>query len=295
MKIDRYIRAETPEDCVHHLVEFGPEAVLLAGGTDLIPKLSQGRLIVSALIDLSFIPGLDIVVRQDAGCLIGSMCRLGALQRDVRLTGPFDVVRRGAGHVSSMQVRNVATIGGNICNASPAADTVPGLLVLDAVARIYGKSGAREVPLESLFTGPGETVLSHDELLTGVFIPDPPPAAGTACLKFAIRGDSDISIVGAAVAVTLDTDGKISSARIALASAGPTPLRMRREEQMLHGMPPGPALLSDVAAACAESCSPITDHRATREYRKDMVRVIVENALNNAVSTAGNEEEPNES
>jgi len=287
LKVERYVRVQTPEECVSSLVEFGPEAVLLAGGTDLIPRLNQGRLSVSTLIDLAFIPGLGTIARQADGFHIGPMCRLGILKKDGSLSGALDVLRRGAGHVSSMQVRNAATLGGNICNASPAADTVPGLLVLDAAAYILGKNGTRQVPLDSFFIGPGETVLSHDELLTGVFIPDPPPDTGAVYKKYAIRGDCDVSIVGAAAAVTLDTDGKISSARIALASAGPTPTRMRCEEQMLVGSFPETGLLDEVAAACAVNCRPVTDHRATMEYRKDMVRVLVEDALKCALIACG--------
>jgi len=177
-------------------------------------------------------------------------------------------------------------LGGNICNASPSADTVPGLLVLGAVARIYGKQGAREIPLESFFCGPGETALYPGELLTGIFIPKARSGAGAAYRKFAIRGDSDISIVGAGALLALDADERIAEARIALASVGPTPLRMKREEQMLIGMLPEAALFRDVASACAESCQPITDQRATKEYRREMTRVWIEDALHGAAGAA---------
>jgi CO/xanthine dehydrogenase FAD-binding subunit len=248
--------------------------------------MRQGRLSVSVLIDLAYIPELCRIEREKNGIVIGSMCRLRSLQKEERLAGPMDVLRQCAGHVSSMQVRNVATVGGNICNASPAADTVPGLLVLDAVARIYGKHGTREVLLESFFSGPGKTALRPDELLTGVFIPDTSPNTGAVYRKYSIRGDSDISIVGAGAMVTLDADRRITAVRIALASVGPTTLRMKREEQMLLGMRPETAILKDVADACAESCLPITDQRATKEYRKEMTRVWVEDALRGAIGSA---------
>ena len=286
LKLERYHRAASVDECAELIAEYGDGASFLAGGTDLIPKMRQGRHSVPVVIDLAHISELCGIKREENGVVIGSMHRLRALQNEESLTGAIGVLRQGAGHVSSMQVRNVATLGGNICNASPAADTIPSLLLLDAVARVYGKQGAREIPLESFFSGPGKTVLRPDELLTGVFIPDAAPNTGAAYRKYTIRGDSDISIVGAGALVALDADGRVTAARIALASMGPTPLRMKREEQMLIGMRPEAALLADVAAACAESCTPVTDQRATKEYRKEMTRVWVEDALKEAVSSA---------
>ena len=281
--VNKYLRPATLGECVEALAELGDEAVLLAGGTDLIPKMRQGKLSVQAVIDLSRIPELSRIEEGETGVTIGSMCRLRRLAKDAPFSGPLSVISQCAGHVSSMQVRNIATLGGNICNASPAADTVPGLLLLDAAALIFGKDGTREVPLVDFFTGPGETVMGPCEVLTGVFVSYAPDNTGAAYLKYAIRGDTDISIVGAGARLTLDADGRISDARIALAAAGPTPLRMMREEQMLTGMMPDDALFGEVAASCAESCCPVTDHRASESYRRDMVRLWVESALHGAV------------
>ena len=140
--------------------------------------------------------------------------------------------------------------------------------------------------MESFFSGPGKTVLGSEDLLTGFFIPYAPPNTGTAYRKYAIRGDSDVAIVGAGARITLDADGRISTARIALASAGPTPLRMKCEEQTLAGIRPKAPLLKEIADACAERCSPITDQRASKEYRKEMVRVWIEDALKGALAAA---------
>ena len=279
MILERYLRADTPEECIGYLAEYGGEARLLAGGTDLIPRMAQGRLSVRALIDLARIPELNRIESGDGGVLIGAMRRLGAVQKEGLLSGPLDVLRQCAGHVSSMQIRNAATLGGNVCNASPAADTVPGLLVLDAVALTYGRQGPGETPLESFFTGPGRTVLQPGELLIGLRIPHPPLHTGAAYRKYAIRGDSDISIVGAGARLTLDKQGRIAEARIALASAGPAPLRMKGEEKMLAGLLPEAKAFKEAAESCAENCSPVTDHRATKEYRKEMIRLWVEDAL----------------
>jgi len=286
MSMTGYYRHETVEGCVKLLADMRGEARVLAGGTDLIPKMKKGKLAVTAVLDLGGVKGLGRIVQEEGGVFVGAMVRLRELEKAESLTGPLAVLRRCAGHVSSMQVRNVATVGGNVCNASPAADTVPGLLVLDAVARIAGPKGDREVPLESFFIGPGETVLGPGELLTGLFVPAPKPRTGAVYRKYSIRGDSDLSIVGAGALVSLDEGGRISAARIALASVGPTPLRMKEAEEMLLGKAPGEALFRDVAAACAESCKPITDHRATAAYRRDMVRVWVSDALQGAALEA---------
>ena len=286
MRLDRYLRPATVGECIDYLAEWGAEASLLAGGTDLIPKVRQGKLSVATVIDLAHIPALDRVAISGEGAAIGAMRRLSALQKEDCLPSPMGVLRQCAGHVSSMQVRNAATLGGNICNASPAADTVPGLLVLGAFARIQGKQGAREMPLEAFFTGPGKTVLRPDELLTEIFIPHARPHTGAAYRKYAIRGDSDLAIVGAGALVTLDADGRIAAARVALASVGPTPLLMTREAEMLIGMRAEAGLLREAAEACAESCQPITDQRATREYRKEMMRLWVRDALEGAVAAA---------
>ena len=286
MGIKRYIRAATADECIHSLSKWGPEAAILAGGTDLIPKIRQRKCQVSTIVDISAIEELNQIEKNDAGLFLGAMCRLRPLQNDSCLAGPFAVIRQGAGQVSNMQVRNVATLGGNICNASPAADTVPALLVLDAVAHIRGKTGIRKVLLETFFTGPGEILMEHDEMLTGVFLPHPPPKTGAIYKKYAIRGSSDISIIGAAALIRLDEGGLVSQAHIALAAVGPTPLRMRREEQMFVGQRPDEKLLAEVAQACAESINPLTDMRATKEYRKDMVRVWLKEAIQEAVAAA---------
>ena len=286
MILKRYLRAETVEECVQLLSEWGEEAALLAGGTDLIPQMRQGKRSVPAVIDLDSIRALSHIEKEGDGLVIGSMLRLRTLEKESRLTGALSVLRQCAGHVSNMQVRNVATLGGNVCHASPAADTVPGLLVLDAVARIHGAQGARELPLEDFFRGPGETALQRGEILTGLFIPPAAAKTGAVYRKYAIRGNNDISIVGVGAKISLDAKGQIAGARIALASMGPTPLRMKREEQMLIGKRPEEALFREIAASCAGSCHPVTDHRATAAYRKDMARLWTEDALKGAFSEA---------
>ena len=210
---------------------------------------------------------------------IGAMVTWRRIQRSEYLKNCLQVISEGAGHVSSMQVRNIATMGGNVCNASPSADTVPPLLVSDAVVNIGGVKGSRKVALIDFFTGPGKTVLKEGEIVTGLSIPRTAEFTGASYQKFAIRGDTDITIVGAGSRLDLDKDGKIESARIALAAVAPTPIRLNKVEEMLVGKKLGQKLAVEAGEMAADMCSPISDQRGSAEYRKEMVRVWVREAL----------------
>ncbi len=286
MRLERYEKPETAEACVALLRQYGSDAKLLAGGTDLIPRLRAGVYCLKAVIDLSAIPGLSGVERTEDSLFLGSMLRLRTLQKDTPLSAPYAVLSRCAGHVSSMQVRNVATLGGNACNASPSADTAPGLLLLDAVCRIRGAAGTRTLALTDFLTAPGVTALQPDEFLEGFLLPPCRPHTGAAYEKYSIRGDSDIAIVGAGAALSLDAQRRICHARIALSSVGPTALRMYDAERLLLGQPVSRELLEDAAHLCSTACAPISDQRASAAYRREMTRVFTGIALQQAYGQA---------
>ena len=191
-----------------------------------------------------------------------------------------------AGNVSSMQIRNMATIGGNACNASPSADAIQGLMVMDAKAVIVDGNGTREVPIENFFTGPGQTVLEKNELLLSFKIPVPKPGTGAVYKKYAIRGDTDISIVGVACRLSLNANGTIEEARISLAAVAPKPIRVMTVEKILIGNTLTAELLEEAGELVANSCSPINDQRATAEYRKEMIRVWTRHAIKEAEERA---------
>ena len=204
------------------------------------------------------------------------------------LAGPWGVVKRGAGHVSSKQVQNVGTNGGNTCHASPSADTVPGLMILDAVVEISGPGGSRSLPLEKFFLAPGKTALERGEMLTGFKLPNFERGNGCGYKKYSIRGDTDIAIIGVGARLKIGAKNVVEDARVVLGAVAPTPLRLPEVEKMLTGQVFSDDLKDRVATAAAEACQPITDARATREYRKEMVRVwtrhILQEAYNQAVA-----------
>jgi carbon-monoxide dehydrogenase medium subunit len=236
------------------------------------------------VITLGFINELRTMTRNNDGSVeIGAMQTLREVERADLLRDGFDLIRRGAGCVSSIQVRNMATLGGNSCNASPAADTVPGLIAAGTQALLTGKEGGRILPLEQFFLGPGQTALRSDEILTGFRIPAPPLHSGACYKKFALRGEVDLAIVGVATSLVLEDDKRhIKEARIVLGAVGPTPLRSRKAEEILSGQYANRDLFIEAARIAAEESQSISDQRASASYRKEMVGVWTRYALEEA-------------
>ena len=283
MRFEYYHEPPSIRECIELLNHYGPDASVLAGGTDLVVKLRSGAAGPKAVISLGAVGELSkLEMNSDRSVSIGAMMTLRDVERADSLAGGFDVIRQGARRVSSMQVRNVATLGGNSCNASPGADTVPGLIASEANARIAGPAGERSMPLETFFRGPGITALGRGEILIGFHVPCPPPFTAGAYIKYAIRGDTDLAIVGVAARLTLDEKGTIRGVRIVLGAVAPTPIRARQAEDLLIGRPLGDELLRDAARAAAEDSRPISDQRATAQYRREMVRVWTRYALQGA-------------
>ncbi|MHB8072697.1 FAD binding domain-containing protein [Desulfosporosinus fructosivorans] len=279
MKFDWYYEPTTIEECIQLLNEYGPDAKLLAGGTDLVVRLRSRALKVKTVISLNSMPELGRFYKAEDGMHIGAMARLGDISKSDLFTSVWQVVKKGAGNVSSMQVRNVATLGGNTCNASPSADTVPGLIVADAVVTIAGPQGERSVSVEKFFVGPGKTVLQRGELVTSFKLPNFQSGNGAVYKKYAIRGDTDIAIIGVGGRIQLDAKGVVVEARLALGAVAATPLRITDIEKMLIGNVINEEFAIEVAQAAANACNPITDQRATKEYRKEMVRVWTKHVI----------------
>ena len=283
MRFEEYFEPKTITECIELKQQYGNGAVFVAGGTDVVPRLKSGVLKPQAVISLLSIPAMgDIEIKED-GLHLGALTPLRKISLSEQLSGEYDVVKEAAGHVSSMQVRNIATIGGNACNASPSADAIHGLLALDAICHIQSSTEKSEKPLSEFFTGPGKTILNEDELLTGFFIPKPDAHTGAAYMKYSIRGDTDISIVGAGAAITLKDDGVASKVRIFLAAVAATPLRVVPAETFLTGKKISKELIEEAAEIAKNSCSPIDDQRATADYRKEMVKVNTRIALEEAL------------
>ena len=259
-------------------------AQLLAGGTDIVIGMKALTETPESVISLQKIPGLaGITTEADNSISIGAMTKV----REVEVSGDIQqhhtALAEGASEIGSIQIRNLATIGGNIAHASPAADTVAGLLVADAQVDIAGADGNRSVPIDELFTGPGQTVLVPGEIITRFRLPS--PASGSHYIKHKIREVMDLAFIGVAAAVNLD-NGTITDARIGLAAVAPTPIRATEAENLLNGNAPTPELLEQAGEAAAAGCSPISDLRCSAEHRREMVDVLTRRTLQHALERA---------
>ena len=287
MWFEVYCEPRSVEECIEDLLRHTPDVAPLAGGTDLIPQFKDFTRSTKAVVNLMAIDRLSQSQHcEDGSVEIGAMATLRNLAAWDALGGPLAGIREGIGSVSSVQVRNVATLGGNSCNASPAADTVPGLIAADTEIDIEGPEGRRRMLLEEFFVGPGATALATGEVLVGFRIPSPPPPTGSSYQKHAIRGNSDVAIAGVAARLTLDPDGSVAEARVVLGAVAPTAIRSARAEQALVGATPDEDAIEAAAALAAEDCRPITDQRASAAYRREMVRVFTKRAVRVAAERA---------
>ncbi len=278
MKEFAYECPETIESAV--ALMRGGNARALAGGTDLIPQMREGRRSVDRIVDLKRIPELSAIIELPGGGLsIGAAARATAIARHERVAKDYPAVAASVRLIGSWQVQNRASLGGNTCNAAPSADAIPALICHRAQARIAGPNGVREMDLEKLFAGPGRTTLESGEILTAIILPPPEPRSAAHYLRFTPRREMDIAVAGSGAWIRLDADGAIAAARIALASVGPTPIRAETAEQKLIGGIPSHALLEEAGRLAASDARPISDTRGTAEYRRTLVSVLTARAL----------------
>jgi len=265
-----------------------PQAVPLAGGTDLFLRMERRQTQPDTVVDLKRIPGMDGVEAVDGGVRIGALALMETLSASPLISGPYDALAQSARVVGSIQTRNRATVGGNLANASPAADTATPLMALAATVEAADAGGTREIPVDELFVGPGRTALREGELLTAVRVPALPACAGSAFQR-CVRTAMDIAVVNCAAFVRLDADGAVAEARIALGAVGPTPLRAPAAENRLKGRRLDSAAAVEAVECAVEDASAIDDVRASADYRREMVRVLTRRALENAFRRAGGE------
>ena len=263
-----------------------PRAVPLAGGTDLFLRMERRQAQPDTIVDLKRIPGMDEVEAVDGGVRIGALALMETLAASPLISERYDALAQSARVVGSIQTRNRATVGGNLANASPAADTATPLMALGATVEAAGAGGTRKIPVHELFLGPGRTALREGELLTAVRVPGLPARAGSAFQR-CVRTAMDIAVVNCAAFVRLDAEGSVAEARIALGAVGPTPLRAVSAEERLKGQRLDPNLAASAAECAAEDAQPIDDVRAGADYRKEMVRVLTRRAIEDACQRAG--------
>jgi len=276
---------DTLEACQQALAD-GSDVKMVAGGTDLLPQMKNGLVKPRRVVDLSAVPELKVMeVGADGGLRVGA----GVAARALELSGPvqtgFTALAEGAAVVGSFQIRNLATLGGNLANAAPSADMAPPLLALDAECVIAGPRGQRRVPAADFFLGVRRTVLEPDEVLVEIAIPAPGPGSGGTYVRHTPRRELDIAVVGVASQLTI-RDGRCITARIALAAVAPVPLRATAAEARLVGEAVTPGLIDEAAHLAVAAASPISDQRGSAEFRQHLVRVLTRRTLATALARA---------
>ncbi|MDP2932210.1 MAG: xanthine dehydrogenase family protein subunit M [Chloroflexota bacterium] len=276
-----YFEPKTISEAASLLARYKDEAKVIAGGTDLLVDMKHDRLQPKYLINIKAIPGLDYINFDSEGLRIGALATIRALEKSAELQQKYPIISQTAHHFGSIAIRNVATIGGNLCHAVPSADTAPGLIGLSASARIMGNDGDRVVPLDYFFTGSGKTVLKTGELLVEIQVPPMPANTRGVYLKYAIRSKSDLPVVGVAVVATMEPkQGLCRDIKIALGNVAPTPIRACFAEEVIRGQQVTPALIEKCAQAAADEAHPRPGSiRASPEYKKAMVKVFTRKAL----------------
>lgn len=278
----------TLDECLSLLDQHGPNAAVLAGGTDLLVNLKKGLIKPGLLVSLARLGELqEISTNGDSESLrLGSMATMDAIASHEKIRKSFGILAEAAQKLGSPLIRNRATIGGNLVTARPAADSHGPLICLGARIRLEGLSGGREVAVENFFIGPGESVRKPDEVLTQIIIDRSPPGSGGAYLKYGIRKTLEISVVNVGVLLGMAEDKTITHARVALGSVAPKTIRSQNAEKCLIGNPPDEKTIRRAAEEAARDCQPITDIRGSAEYRRILVEVLTGRAIQEAVNRA---------
>ena len=283
MRPFQYLAPQGLDEALALLTQNG--AVPLAGGTDLFLEMERRQTQPEAVVDLKRIPGMDGIEPTDRGLRIGALTLMETLSASFLIRDGYPALGEAARVVGSTQTRNRATIGGNLANASPAADTATPLMALGAVVEATGADGTRELAVDQLFRGPGKTTLRDGELLTAVLIPAMPALSGSSFQR-CVRTAMDIAVVNCAAFLELDEDGVVVNARIALGAVGPTPLRAASAENCLKGQRFNARVAEEAAECAAADARPIDDVRAGADYRREMVRVLTRRAIESAFQRA---------
>ncbi len=289
MRTFEYRAPETLDEAVSLLEAAGGSARPLAGGTDLVVQMKEHATrfpypeTIVSLDRISELRGVDF--SEADGLRIGAGATMTDVATHPAVRERYAALAEGAGVVGSLQTMNMATIGGNVCNAAPSADTAPPLLLYDAEAVIVGPAGRRTLPVAEFFRGPGETALEPDELLAELRLPVPPAGTSAVYQRNTPRKQMDIAVVGVGIALTLSGD-KIDRARVALGAVAPTPIRAAAAESALVGQPANEETFAKAADAAAGDSSPISDLRASAEHRRHLVKVMTARLLAIAATRA---------
>ena len=267
--------APTSIDAATNLLTQNPNGVkVLAGGTDVIVQMHSERIEPDLIVDIKNIPELKQIKETNNGFKFGAAISGKELMLNTKFNNVWPGVMDGVRLIGSLQIRGRASVGGNLCNASPAADSVPPMIAAAAIANIIGPEGSRDIPVEDIIIKPGHTSLTKGEIIVSFQLPNRPPKSGDAYLRFTPRTEMDIAVVGVAINLTLNDNGVCGSARVALGAIAPTPILDVSAAKTLVGTTLDDKALENLASAVQASCSPIDDKRGTIEFREDIVAVL---------------------
>jgi aerobic carbon-monoxide dehydrogenase medium subunit len=283
----RFESPATVKDAVALLAKEKGKAYVLAGGTDLLVKMKAGMLEPDLVVDIKRIKGMRDVKKTASGFVIGAGTPCVALAEDKALSKAWPGVVEASQLIGSKQVQGRCTMSGNLCNASPAADSVPALVAAGAKVAIAGPRGKRKLAVEDVPAGVGRTNLKKGEFIESIELPKQTARSGDAYLRFIPRTEMDIAVVSAAVNLTLDAKGVITKARVALGAVAPTVLLVKDAAKALIGSKLDDAAKAKLAAACSAACKPIDDKRGTVEFRTDVAGVLARRAAETAYARAG--------
>lgn len=282
----RYEAPETLQAAVALLAGASGPARILAGGTDVIVQMETDLIEPQLLVDIKKIPEVRQIKAENGGFRIGAAASGMEIMQHAALCKAWPGVIDGVKLIGSIQVKGRASVGGNLCNGSPAADSVPAMIAAGAVARIIGPDGTREVPVEEIPTGPGKTSLRKGEIIASFFLPARPAHSGDAYQRFTPRTEMDIAVVGVGVNLTLDGSGTCTAARFALGAVAPTIMLVKEAGAALVGTKVDDAALERLAKVASAACRPIDDKRGTKEYRIKVAGVLAKRTAQQALERA---------
>lgn len=283
----KYEAPTSTKDAVALLAKNKGSAYVLAGGSDLLVRLKGGFIEPDLIVDIKRIGAMQEIKKTASGFRIGAAVPCAAMGENDTLKKAWPGVVEAANLIGSDQVQGRCTVTGNLCNASPAADSVPALVAARAKAVVVGPKGRRTVAVEKIPAGPGRTTLTKGELIEAITLPAPKAKTGDAYLRFTPRTEMDIAVCSAAVSVTLGKGGVVEEARVALGAVAPTVVLVPAAAKAIIGTKLDDAALDALAAACRAACNPIDDKRGTVEFRTDVAGVLAKRAAKVAYQRAG--------
>ena len=283
----RYIQPNTAKEAAAALAKEKGKAFVLAGGTDLLVKMKAGVVEPDLIVDIKAIKGIKDIKKSASGFVIGACVPCAALGENKDLVKAWPGVVEGASLIGSKQVQGRCTMAGNLCNASPAADSVPGLIAANAKVVLTNAKGSRKVAVEDVPAGVGRTNLKKGEFITAIELPKRPARSSDAYLRFIPRTEMDIAVVSCAVNLTLDAKGVITDARVALGAVAITAMLVKDAAKAIIGTKLDDEAKKKLAAACSAACKPIDDKRGTVEFRTEVAGVLARRAAEAAYARAG--------